>query len=85
MESRKRKALSLETKRTIVKLIDSKSKTQVEITREFGLSRSMVNTIWKDRDKYLAKSHSFGNDTKRLSKATFDEVIADVFESCNSK
>ena len=48
MDSRKRKAVSLETKRTIVKLIESKKKTQVDITREFGLSKSTVNTIWKE-------------------------------------
>ena len=74
MDSRKRKAVSLETKRTIVKLIESKKRTQVDITREFGLSKSTVNTIWKDREKYAAKNYSFGNDNKRLRKATFNDI-----------
>jgi len=74
MESRKRKAVGLESKRTIVKLIDLNSKTQVEILREFVFSKSTVNTIWKDRGNYFAKNHSFSNDTKKLCKAMFDEV-----------
>ena len=57
-----------------VELIDSTNITQVEIIREFGLRKFTVNTIWKDRENYVANSHSFGNDTKRLRKAAFDEV-----------
>ena len=84
MDIRKWKAVSLETKRTIIVLIELKHKTQMEMMREFGLSKSTVNTIWKERGKYLAKTHTFGNDTKRLRNATFDE-IEDTFVAETSK
>eukprot|EP00795_Rhopilema_esculentum_P012772 gene12772-3505_t len=44
MDIRKRKAVSLETKRTIIDVIESKHKTQIEITREFGLGKSTAKS-----------------------------------------
>ena len=74
MDCRKRKAVSLETKRNIIELIESRKKPQADIVREFGLSKTTVNTICRDRAKYAAKFQSFGNNKNELRRAKFDDI-----------
>ena len=66
MSTRKQKAVCLERKRNIVNLIQSQKKAEAGMIGEFGLSKTTVNTIWRDRAKYATNFQPFGNNNKKL-------------------
>lgn len=67
----KRKVLKLETKLEICQMLEAKERSQVQIAREFNLSKTTVNTIWKNREKH--KTY-FSKNAKKLRTATYEDI-----------
>lgn len=67
--SRKRQSLSFELKKSICEQIERNCKTQAELARDYGLSRTTINTIWSQREKY--KTNSCNDKAKRMRKGNY--------------
>ena len=75
--AQKRKSISLDQKREICHQLQEKKCSQAEICRIYGYSKSTVNTIWKEKNTYLAVPVL--GTAKKIRKAT----LCDVDEAMN--
>ncbi|XP_072574493.1 ARL14 effector protein isoform X3 [Paramormyrops kingsleyae] len=74
----KRRSITLDFKRKIVLLIETKIKTQADIVRDYALSKSTVSDIWSNREKYKTSSQ-FADGSKKMRKSTYDDVEDALF------
>ena len=70
--SRKRQSLTFELKKSICEQIERNCKTQAELARDHGLSRTTINTIWSQREKY--KTNSCNDKAKRMRKGNYEDI-----------
>uniref|UniRef100_A0A3B3R5J0 HTH CENPB-type domain-containing protein n=1 Tax=Paramormyrops kingsleyae TaxID=1676925 RepID=A0A3B3R5J0_9TELE len=78
MSASKRRSITLDFKRKIVLLIETKIKTQADIVRDYALSKSTVSDIWSNREKYKTSSQ-FADGSKKMRKSTYDDVEDALF------
>ena len=70
--SRKRQSLTFELKKSICEQIERNCKTQAELARDYGLSRTTINTIWSQCEKY--KTNSCNDKAKRMRKGNYEDI-----------
>ena len=68
--------ISLAKKVHIIKVVESKQKSQSMIAEEFDVAKSTVSSIMKNKEKILKvyESSGFGLERKRLRTATYCDV-----------
>ena len=73
----KKKAISIKEKLEIIDSID-KGEKQSSVSQHLGLTKSTVNTIWKNKDtlKRQFESSDFNQDCKRFCPANYKNVDA---------
>lgn len=74
--SRKQNTLSLVTKQTIIKEIDEKNLKKSQIALKFGVAKSTISTILKNREKIekANESNQFGPGRKRIRTGRNEDV-----------
>ncbi|XP_041361034.1 tigger transposable element-derived protein 4-like [Gigantopelta aegis] len=79
--SRKRKALDLDVKFQIVAAVDLGQKSKKDIAAEFGIPKSTLSTILKQRETILSKCQSseFNTARKRIRTSEFQDVDDALF------
>lgn len=79
--SKKRKAISLDTKVEIVNEVKKGLKTKSDIAKEYGLASSTFSTILKNKDVILENynSEGFGQNRKRFRSGNFTDIENALF------
>ena len=70
---RKRKVMTLHEKIKIIRDIEG-GQTQAEIGRKLNLSKTTVNTIWKNKDSIIAAFEQFSSKTKKLRTTPHEDI-----------
>ena len=78
----KRKSISLSTKLSIVEDLECKRKTQADICKEMGLSKSTVSTLWANRMKIKAAvtDGSTSSSRKKLRVSSYEDVDMALYQ-----
>ena len=76
MASSKRNSITLEKKKEIINVIENGKMKQSDVVRNYNLSKSTVNTIWKNRRKYedSISSGLCGHNAKRIRQCNFENL-----------
>ena len=82
MESRKRKAISLETKYEILEAVKKGSLSKTEIAKQFDIQKSTLSTILKNSNNIYSayKDSEFGNSRKKLRGTNYEEIDTALFK-----